>query len=148
MPDDRRSTFSAAKPDDQGRYASLWSFNPGNTKMLLSILSGSAALFLLMLGALVWFDDFQFDKRIKEFHDVAKPSIELMIEETVRDQIELHRRSGVHPGALTEAEITREVSDLKLSIVALQSSVDTLQQIVAHQTELMEDILRNQRNGS
>ena len=80
----------------------------------------------------------EFKEELSIFHTVAKPDIE----NSMDTKLELHRRSGVHPGGLSETVINEKISALKLDIKGVQTTVTQIQGENVHQTELIEELLR------
>lgn len=145
MCSNKRATFARVAIEDNGTTEVFDSITIKRRTTVLTTLGVIMTLLLGMLtlrGAIIngirGVAKQEFKEELGTFHAVAKPEIKHDIDTA----IELHRRSGVHPGGLTEAQIKDMINELKVQNSNTQTQVNTLITNEAHQTELLEELLR------
>ena len=146
MCDERRSTFSKVKIDEDGHSTTYYTSTLKRSTMIWSILAAvlAAIVSLIAIQAAVIAGikdvaDQVFDVKLSAFHAQAKPEIY----REVAMMIQMHRSAGVHPGAMTEAQIVTVVGDLREDIASIRSDMTHLKDSSAAHTLLLQELLRS-----
>lgn len=128
-----------------GADPQILSINLTRAQIFLVVSAQIIGMIITSVTAAGWVGTFlvakEFDERLDAFHTVAKPEIRA----NMAAMLELHLRSGVHPGAVPEVEVNRLVGELRSEIVGLTSSVEALERTSMRQTDLLEQLLLQTR---
>lgn len=113
-----------------------------------SLLGQGIVVFAAAIGAAGWVGNVTM-KNVLQEHDVElKVEAERRHEETLKlvdYKIELHRTSGVHPGALTEAEIAQITSGLIAEIATMKATLVSLENASEKHDKKLDQLLARSR---
>ena len=150
MCEERRSTFSKVQISENGTTTTYYTSTLKRSTVVISIIGGvlAAIVSLLAIQAAVvsGIEDVAnqvFSDRLAAFHNEAQPEIYA----EVAMMIELHRQAGVHPGAMTEAQIVAIVGDLREDIASIRSDMSHLKDSSSSHTLLLQELLRSTNGG-
>jgi hypothetical protein len=141
----QRATFSKVLIEDDGKVETYYTTSIKRkttwltaTGVIIAAIVGLLTIRGAVITGIRGVAGDEFKKELGVFHTVAKPEIERSMD----TKIELHRRSGVHPGGVAEAELNSTIGEIKGDIKAVQTTVTQIQGENTHQTELIEELLR------
>jgi len=141
----QRATFSKVLIEDDGKIETFYTTSVKRKTTWYTAAGIVVAMIVGMLtirGAVIsgvrGVAKEEFKEELGIFHAIAKPTIE----KSVDTKIELHRTSGVHPGAFTELQAAEQISAVKSKIMENGTMIGVLVEGEKHQTLILEELLR------